>query len=382
MQKKIFIIAGEASGDILGADLMNEILKLNPHISFYGVGGDEMQKIKSFKSIFNIKDIAVMGFIEIFKNIFVIKKRLKQVHDAILSIKPDIVITIDAPGFNFQVVKNVKPLLQNTKFIHYVAPQVWAWKEKRAKKVASLYDYLICFFDFELPYFEKYGLKTFSVGHTAIENVKQDLKDFFKQYNISKNDIIITMIPGSRIQMAKKIMPIFKQVALQLSNKFKKLKIIIPVVSTSSQYINDEIKNWNIKPILVETKQDRYNSFFISDVVVSISGTAVLEVGVAKTPVIVVYKLSSLSYFIAKHLVRIKNVSLPNIIMGKSIIPELIQNDCNADNIIANISKILNNKKYRDNMVKNLTIMSEKLYKNGKSPSYNAGKIVIDILNN
>ena len=141
--KKIFIIAGEVSGDILGADLMKSIISKDKSVKFYGIGGEEMQKINGFKSLFNIKDIAVMGIFEVLKHLCIIKKRIKETINQITKIKPDLIITIDSPGFNMRIVKQIKKQFPNIKTLHYVAPQVWAWKEKRAKKVASLYDYLI-----------------------------------------------------------------------------------------------------------------------------------------------------------------------------------------------------------------------------------------------
>lgn len=377
--KKIFIIAGEVSGDILGADLMKSIISKDKSVKFYGVGGEEMQKINGFKSLFNIKDIAVMGIFEVLKHLCIIKKRIKETINQITKIKPDLIITIDSPGFNMRIVKQIKKQFPNIKTLHYVAPQVWAWKEKRAKKVASLYDYLICFFDFEIPYFTKYGLKTFAVGHTAIKNVNGNSERFLKTYKLSKNDNVITMLPGSRVQITKRLLPIYKEVVEKLYKQVKNLKVVMPTTSTSHNFIINEVAKWNIKPLIITTKQDRYDAFVASKAVLSISGTAVLEIAVAKTPVIVAYKLSPLSYMIAKRLVKIKNVSLPNIIMGKQIVPEFIQERCNATLLSKELKKIITNKQYRDGMVKNLEEMNKKITQK-KAPSDMASDIILKIL--
>lgn len=377
--KKIFIIAGEVSGDILGADLMKSIISKDKSVKFYGVGGEEMQKINGFKSLFNIKDIAVMGIFEVLKHLCIIKKRIKETINQITKIKPDLIITIDSPGFNMRIVKQIKKQFPNIKTLHYVAPQVWAWKEKRAKKVASLYNYLICFFDFEIPYFTKYGLKTFAVGHTAIKNVNGNSERFLKTYKLSKNDNVITMLPGSRVQIAKRLLPIYKEVVEKLYKQVKNLKVVMPTTSTSHNFIINEVAKWNIKPLIITTKQDRYDAFVASKAVLSISGTAVLEIAVAKTPVIVAYKLSPLSYMIAKRLVKIKNVSLPNIIMGKQIVPEFIQERCNATLLSKELKKIITNKQYRDGMVKNLEEMNKKITQK-KAPSDMASDIILKIL--
>ena len=377
--KKIFIIAGEVSGDILGADLMKSIISKDKSVKFYGVGGEEMQKINGFKSLFNIKDIAVMGIFEVLKHLCIIKKRIKETINQITKIKPDLIITIDSPGFNMRIVKQIKKQFPNIKTLHYVAPQVWAWKEKRAKKVASLYDYLICFFDFEIPYFTKYGLKTFAVGHTAIKNVNGNSERFLKTYKLSKNDNVITMLPGSRVQIAKRLLPIYKEVVEKLYKQVKNLKVVMPTTSTSHNFIINEVAKWNIKPLIITTKQDRYDAFVASKAVLSISGTAVLEIAVAKTPVIVAYKLSPLSYMIAKRLVKIKNVSLPNIIMGKQIVPEFIQERCNATLLSKELKKIITNKQYRDGTLKNLEEMNKKITQK-KAPSDMASDIILKIL--
>lgn len=378
--KKIFIIAGEVSGDILGADLMQSVIKKDKNVSFFGVGGEEMQKIKGFRSLFNIKDIAVMGIFEVLKNLKLIKLRIRETVKKIIDINPDLVITIDSPGFNMRVVKEVRKTLPNIKVLHYVAPQVWAWKEKRARKVAKLYDYLLCFFDFEIPYFTKYGLRTFAVGHTAIKNVAGNKSRFLKKYKLKSTDNIITMLPGSRVQIAKRLLPIYKKVAERLSLKLKNLKVVMPATSTSYDFLVEEVKSWKIKPLLIKTKSDRYDAFAASKAVLSISGTAVLEVAITGTPVIVAYKLSNMSYMIAKHLVKIKNVSLPNIIMGREIVPEFIQKECNAENLANEIVKSVNNKKYRERAISGLENMKKRIMQK-KAPSDMGAEVVSDILN-
>lgn len=380
MVKKVFIIAGEVSGDILGADLMQSIIKEDKDVRFFGVGGEEMQKIKGFRSLFDIKDIAVMGIFEVLKNLKIIKVRIREVVNKIIDVNPDLVITIDSPGFNMRVIKEVRKTLPHIKALHYVAPQVWAWKEKRASRVAKLYDYLFCFFDFEVPYFTKYGLRTFAVGHTSIKNVVGNKSRFLKKYKLKATDNIITMLPGSRVQIAKRLLPVYKDLVERLSLKIKNLRVVIPATSTSYDFLVEEIKGWKIKPLIIKAKADRYDAFVASKAVLSISGTAVLEVAVAKTPVVVAYKLSNLSYMIAKHLVKIKNVSLPNIIMGRKIVPEFIQKECNAENLAGAIVKVVNNKKYRENSIKELENMRKKISQK-RAPSDIGAEVVWDILN-
>ncbi len=380
-ESKIFIIAGEASGDILGADLMKSIIKKNPDVVFCGVGGEEMNKIPSFKSLFNIRDIAVMGFVEVLKNLFTIKKRIKQTVQKILKFKPDVVITIDAPGFNMNVVKKVKGQLPNTKFIHYVAPQVWAWKEKRAKKIAEVFDYLLCLFPFEPAYFEKYGLKCIVVGHTAIQNIKGNPDRFLKQNNISVDDVVITLLPGTRKQMAEKLLPIYSDVVDELYNKIKNVKIVIPTTENMKYFIFNETKCWKREPIIITGKQNRYDAFLASSVALAISGTSVLELALAGTPTVVAYKISPITYCIAKRLVKIKYVSLPNIIMEREIVPEFIQGECTVPKLLNAMVKSISDKKYIEKYRKNVELLKNKMYgESPKSPSDKAAEAVLKII--
>ena len=379
--KKIFIIAGEASGDILGAGVMRALISKSKDISFAGIGGEEMQKVKGFKSLFDISDISVMGIVEILKRVFLIKKRIKQTVNEILEIKPDIVLTIDSPGFCMRVVKKIKSKLPNTKFVHYVAPQVWAWKEKRALKISKMFDYLLCFFPFEPKYFERYGLKCFVVGHPAIENVKGDKNRFFSNFGISKDDVLITLLPGTREQMAEKLLPIYSDVVDNLYNKIENLKIIIPTTENMKYFIFDKTRNWKREPIIITGIENRYDAFFASDCVLAISGTSVLELAIANVPVVVAYKISPITYAIAKKLVKIKYVTLPNIIMGREIIPEFIQERCSHFNLTHAILKSLTDDKYREKYFKNLDLFNQKIGNEFKfSPSLKAAEAILSIL--
>ena len=382
MKKRIFVIAGEVSGDILAADLMQSLLKKNPNIIFDGVGGEEMERIPRFRSLFNIKDIAVMGIVEVLKHLFLIKKRIRQTVNEMVKFKPDMVITVDAPGFNMAVVKEARKRLPKTMFVHYVAPQVWAWKEKRAEKIASLFDALLCFFPFEPKYFERYGLKCFVVGHTAVENVHGSVSQFRKDYKIKANEVVVTMLAGTRGQMMEKLLPIYENVVNILCSKIENLRIVMPTTKNMEYTLYSKTKYWKCDPVIVLGKQNRYNAFAGSDVALSISGTAVLELAVAGVPTVVAYKIAPITYMIAKHLVKIKNVTLPNIIMGKTVVPEFIQENCSAENLANAIIKCLDDKKYRLKMIENLGQVKEKMKGiGGKSASDNAAKAVLGLLN-
>ena len=329
--KKIFIIAGEVSGDVLGAKIMREM----KDVTFVGIGGKNMTEC-GLESIFPMGDLSVMGITEVIAHAKTLKYRIKQTIDAIISEKPDIVLTIDSPGFAKAVVSGVKnkKILKKTKFYHVVAPQVWAWGEKRAKKYAKIFDKLYSFFDFEIPYFTKYGLNTVAVGHP--------IADGLDKYKADKNntDKIITLVPGSRMNEVKKLLPVFqKTVDMLVRCGYKDYKFVIPTVETTEQFVKNHIKNWKIKPEIVPSNQ-RYNVYANTYIAIVASGTVSAELAIMHIPTIVVYKMNILTVMLAHLLLKIKWASLVNILMNKTIYPELLGSKVTDENIMEKLQNL------------------------------------------
>ena len=234
---KIFIIAGEVSGDVLGAKIMREM----PHVDFIGIGGENMKRV-GLKSLFPISDLAVMGAVEVVAHARTLMRRIRQTINAIIDAKPDVVLTIDSPGFARSVVGRLRKscvgqglIAGGMRFHHVVAPQVWAWRPGRARKYARTFDKLYAFFDFELPYFTKYGLSTIAVGHPISDGL------IGKKYT-GNNSKTIVLIPGSRMSEAKRLLPLMRDVAHQIYDENTTYKFIVPVVETTRQYITNAIK--------------------------------------------------------------------------------------------------------------------------------------------
>ena len=320
----IFIIAGEPSGDFLGASVVRILKEKNIEIS--GVGGKLMENA-GMRSLFDIKEISVGGIVEIIPHILKIKKLIKKTADEILKCKPKVVLTIDSPGFCFRVAKIVRRKNPNIKIVHLVAPSVWAWRPKRAKHIAKLYDHLLTLFDFEPGYFEKEGLKTTFVGHPAIET--------FSFSDNDKDDTLLLM-PGSRVQEIKSLLPIFVNVSKKLGVK----NIVIPTLPHLLPLIN------SLAPgIKTETDENKKREIYrTSKLAIIASGTASLQLALCGCPMVVCYKISNISYKIIKKLIKIRYISLVNIIFDKPIIPELIQDECNVDSIIKSIRSVDNKK--------------------------------------
>ncbi|HNY25341.1 MAG TPA: hypothetical protein PKJ33_02235 [Alphaproteobacteria bacterium] len=399
---KIFIIAGEVSGDVLGAKIMREM----PNAEFFGVGGENMQSA-GLKTIFPISDLAVMGFFEVLAHAKTLTTRIDETANAIIKSKPDVVLTVDAPGFAKRVIKKVrtKNPKSKIKFYHVVAPQVWAWGAKRAKKFAKIFDRLYCFFDFEVPFFTRYGLPTIAVGHPIADGLIQITK---KKEKITKKDKNIALIPGSRMSEVKKLLPVFHSVVNQLTAKKKftrywdgirfvenpiqfkigtdskeyennGFKFVIPVTETTDKFIRNEIKNWAIKPQLISF-QNRYKTFEKTDIAIAASGTVSAELAIMHIPTIVVYKMNPLTTFMARMALKIKWVSLVNILLNKTVYPELLGNkNATPEKIISEINK-LSNPEIRNKMISDLK-SADKMWR--KSKMKTASRLIVkDIIKN
>ncbi len=357
-KKKIFIIAGEVSGDVLGAKIMNEM----PDIEFVGIGGQHMQDC-GLQSIFPMSDLSVMGIIEVVVHAKTLTARIKQTVDAIISEKPDVVLTIDSPGFAKSVVSKVKKSgeLKHTKFFHVVAPQVWAWRPKRAKKYAELFDKLYAFFDFEIPYFTKYGLDTVAVGHPISDGLGK-----YKSNNTKEK--IITLVPGSRMSEVKKLLPVFhKTVDMLVNCGYRDYKFVIPTVETTEKYVREHVKNWKTKPDLIDSKE-RYQLYADTYIAIVASGTVSAELAIMHIPTIVVYKMNFLTVLLAHLLLRVKWASLVNILMDKTVFPELLGRNANAA-AITDCLQQLTLPHVRKEMLQELTMADEKWNRSKQKPA-------------
>lgn len=365
--KKVFIIAGEVSGDVLGAKIMHEM----PNVEFVGIGGKNMIK-NGLKSIFPMSDLSVLGIFEVLAHAKTLTKRIKQTVDMILQEKPDIVLTIDSPGFAKPVIKKVRKhnISKSPLFYHVVAPQVWAWGKWRAKKYANIFDKLYSFFDFEVPYFTKYGLETVAVGHP--------IADGLERYHATQNsDKIIALVPGSRINEVKKLLPLFRKTVDMLNMcGYNGYRFVIPTVETTDDYIKNEIQNWKTKPEIISGDK-RYDLYANTYIAVVASGTVSAELAIMHIPAIVVYKMNPLTVLLGHILLKVKWVSLVNILMNKTIYPELLGHNATPCNIM-NCLQHLTLPVFRKQMIDNLKTADSLWRHNNTNPAL---IIANDILN-
>ena len=341
--KKIFILTGESSGDKLASKVIYKLKKNNPNIQYSCVGGIHLKSL-GIKSIFNLKEITHIGFTSVLLNIFKINNKINKTVEEIIRFKPDILFSVDSPDFTLRVVEKVKKLNDQIKTIHYVAPQIWVWREGRLKKFKKFLDHILLLFDFEKKYFDKENIPNTFVGHPLLEQVSKNKIDL--SAIISNEKKIISLFPGSRSSEVNLLLPILIDFINMMNKRFKNFTFIFHATVDNKNLISKNVHNTHLKNVEVISdenikKQILNKSFFA----VSKSGTVSLEICNAKVPSIIIYKMNFLNFFIVKMLVKIKFANIINIINNKEIIPELIQKECNAREIYNCVVYFLKNPK-------------------------------------
>ena len=377
-KKKIFISVGEISGDQIAGLIIKELIK-NHQIELQGIGGNNLKKL-GLKTLFPLKEISIMGLLEVIPKIPKLMSLISFTVNKILLFKPDIIITVDAPGFNFRVLKKLKKYNLNTKIIHIVAPTVWAWKPGRAKKISSFINYLFVLYPFEKKFFTPHGLKTYFIGHPLLEDTNNVLSKSKQQILFKNKNKNISIFPGSRKNEIEYHLNLILLTITDI-NDLEKYNIIIVAVEDHISLIKDIVKKYNIRNnihvILNINKLLVFKNSFFS---IAVSGTITLELALHKVPFFTVYKLNYISFLILKSLVKSKFITLVNIIYNKKIVQELIQKDFNEKNIKKNILSLLNNKGAYNYQIKQFSKLPRLLSNKGKIPSKYAASIIKRII--
>ena len=347
--KKIFILTGEPSGDKLAYTVISKLKQINSDIEYLSVGGTHLSKL-GIKSIYDLKEITYIGFTSVLLNIFKIRKTINETVEKIIEFKPDILFSVDSPDFTLRVAKKVKKINPNIKTIHYVAPQVWIWREGRVKKFKKFLDHVLLLFNFEKKYFDKENIKNTFVGHPLLEkkeNSKTDLSNL-----ITNKKKIISLFAGSRTSETNIILPILLDFIKLMNNKFNDYHFVFHATDQNRNYVSDQIKKINIENIEVISDENIKSQILSNSIfAVAKSGTVSLEICNSKVPSIIIYKMNLLNYIIIKFLVKTKYANIINIINQKEIIPELIQNECNAKEIFRSVSYFLKNPKLMNKQI-------------------------------
>jgi lipid-A-disaccharide synthase len=364
---KYYIIAGEASGDLHASNLIPAIRKNDPRAEFRAWGGDKMQAAGA-EVVKHYRELAFMGFIEVIKNIRTILRNLKNCKADILNYKPDVLILVDYPGFNLRIAKWAKE--NGFKVIFYISPQVWAWKESRVKLIRTYIDKMIVILPFEAAFYHKWDYKVDYVGHPLIQVVEK-----FRSENIhiSKDQKTIALLPGSRKQELQKKLPIM----LDVCKHFPDYTFVV----AKAPGLDDEFYTSFLEPYknVQSVRDETYKLLMKSSAALVTSGTATLETALFEVPEVVCYKGSAISYHIAKRLIKIKYISLVNLIMDKEVVKELIQHELTVPNLLTELNALLFDEKRKQQLKEDYSALKELLTRGGNA-SENAARIIYEFL--
>lgn len=378
---KVYLIAGEPSGDLLGSRLMRALRsKTDNNVEFFGIGGDTMEA-EGLNSLFDISDLAIMGLVEVIPSIPKVLKHIKNTVEDIVKVQPDIVITIDSWSFCARVHKKLRKLKIGIPQLHYVAPQVWAWKKKRARTMYKYIDALMTLLPQEPKYFTPYHLETIFVGHPVVESeaLQADGGIFRKRFNISDNKKIVTILPGSRKNEVAKLLPVFLDSARQLLAKNNDFYFVVPTVKTVSAKVKEMVAESKLPIQVVETQEERYQAFQASEVAIAASGTVALELAICHIPHLVAYKVSALTAWIVGKIMKIQFVNLSNIMLGRLVVPELLQEQCTANIITNKTLELLSKGDLYEREMEGLAKVKDTLSNGEQTPSENAADFILEM---
>ena len=339
--KKIFILTGEPSGDKLASTVISKLKTQNPNIEYLSVGGTHMKKL-GIQSIFDLKEITYLGFTSVLFNILKIRKKINKTVEEIIKFDPDILFSVDSPDFTLRVAEKVKKINKNIKTIHYVAPQVWVWRKNRVKKIKKFIDHILLLFEFEKKYFDEENIKNTFVGHPLIEKdekVKTVLNDL-----ISKEKKIISIFPGSRKSETSVLLPILLNFVKLMNMRDNNYSYVIHAIDENKEFIINQVKITDLENIDVVSDENLKSQILSNSIfAVSKSGTVSLQISSSYIPSIIIYKLSFINFMIFKLLVNVKFANIINIINDREVIPELLQKECNAEEICRTVIYFLKN---------------------------------------
>jgi len=363
---RVMLIAGEASGDLHGSGVVRELKALRPQTELFGIGGDKMQA-EGMQLLRHVREMSFLGFAEVVKHLPFIRKVLRECERELITRKPDVLVLIDYPGFNLKLARIAQA--HGVPIIYYISPQVWAWHASRVKQMKTLINKMLVIFPFEVPIYEHEHIPVEFVGHPLLERIVTDSdpmaarKDFFARNGFDTSKPLVAIFPGSRKQEIERMLPVFLDTIGRLQKIMPVQAAIGAAPTVSAEIIQRLLKNSPIPLLLDQTAALQRHT----DIAITKSGTSTLELAIAGTPMVVSYKTSSLSYLIGRSLAQVDMIALPNIVAGKKIVPEFIQNEANSSNLFAATADLLRNEAKREQMRRDLADVRSKLGTPGAS---------------
>ena len=340
---KVFIIAGEPSGDALGGDVMAGLKELYPNITFQGIGGPNMQA-QGLESLFDMSELSVMGLAEILPKYRLLKRRITQTAQAAIAAAPDVILTIDSPDFCLRVAKLVKTQ-RDIRVVHYVAPSVWAWRPKRAQKMARHVDQVLALLPFEPPFMQAAGMQCSFVGHPVANTAqasRQDCAAFRMRHQIAKDAPLVLVLPGSRGGEVRCLSDVFGEALARFQQTHSNARFVLPVAPSVRGLVTELTENWSVKPILIDSadQPEKLSAFGAANIALAASGTVSLELAAAQTPMVIAYKMNWLTAAIMRRLMRVDTVTLVNLVSETRVVPEFLMENCTAEAVAQGLTTL------------------------------------------
>lgn len=382
---KVFILAGEPSGDKLGGSLMAGLKKDHSDINFQGIGGPQMQA-EGLDSLFDMSELSVMGLAEILPKYRALMARIKQTAQAVLDFEPDVLITIDSPDFSLRVARLIKAQ-SNIRCVHYVAPTVWAWRPGRAAKMARHVDHVLALFPFEPPFMQDAGMVCDFVGHPVVAEPvasPSQAQAFRAAHGLSDAPLVL-VLPGSRRSEVSRLAPIFQQVVARIVKARPDIRIVVPAAAPVAADVRRAVRTWAGDPVVLdpngrdlsEAMQEKQAAFVAADVALAASGTVSLELAAAGTPMVIAYDMNWISRQIIGRMLKVDTVTLVNLVSDTRVVPEFIGANCRPGPISEAVLKVLDDPLAQQQA---MTTTMERLGRGGQPPGVRAAKAVLNAL--
>lgn len=381
-EKHVMLVAGETSGDALGAELMVALRELsNVPLRFSGVGGPAMER-QGFTSIFPMTDIAVMGPREIIPRLPLIFRRIWQTVRHAVDEKPDLAVVIDSPEFTHMVAKRMARRAPGIPVVNYVLPSVWAWRQGRARAMRRYIRRVLALLPFEPRFLEKAGVDCVYVGHPAIERLPEEGSGarFRVARGIAPETPLLLVLPGSRLNEVKHLVEIFGETVQKLAIEMPELRVVVPTVPHVRELVEKAVKEWGVPVDLVEGEEDKRAAFDAATAALAASGTVTLELALARVPMVVAYRAEAVVGWFALSILKIPSVVLVNLILDRPSVQEYLQSRCTADNLFEGLRPLMRDTPERLRALADLDEVRARMGVGGESPSTRAARAVLDLL--
>lgn len=379
---KIMLVVGEPSGDALGQQVILALRQLTGgRANIIGVGGERM-RAAGMQSLYSITDTSVMGLREVVPKVPVILRRIRQVASFAKETNPDIVVMIDSPDFTHKVARRIRRIAPDLKLVDYVAPQVWASRPGRAKKMAAYFDHVLCLLPFEVPFFKDAGMGASFVGHPVVERAPRPGQgDAFRtRHGIGPDERLLLLLPGSRSSELRFLWPVFREAIEIAEREAGPVRIVLPTVQTVSQKVRERVSQWGRDVLIVEDPEEKMGAFDAADVSLAASGTVATELALSATPMVIGYRVGALTAAIARRMVKVRYATLVNIILDREVVPEFLQERCTAPNLARELVRLLTNHAARVEQVTASVAALKAMGQGDEPPSMRAAREILRIM--